>query len=253
MNSGEFDRKVVFVTGGARGIGLAIAGRLGSEGASIVIADNDSDAGAEAVVGLTENGILATSVQCDVANEDEVKTAVGHAADRFGGIDILINNAGKHLLEYAVAPSALPPSKWRIMLEVNILGAVNSAAACRPLMAARGGGVIINMASTAGLVGNTAYGVSKLAVRGLTVGLAQEFATDSIRVCGVAPGLVDSPAAMAEIPAGRRAEFVSKLQLVQRPGEMKDVASLVRFLCSDEAAFITGETMVVSGGYPLHL
>jgi NAD(P)-dependent dehydrogenase (short-subunit alcohol dehydrogenase family) len=137
------------------------------------------------------------------------------------------------------------------MLDVNVVGIVNCSAACRPLMRARGGGVIINMGSIAGASATNSYGVSKLAVRGLTVGLAREFAGDAIRVCGVAPGLVDSPAAMAEMPADRIAGFIEDLQLVKRQGTMQDVANLVAFLCSDEASFITGETVSVSGGFPL--
>jgi 3-oxoacyl-[acyl-carrier protein] reductase len=251
--SGAEEGRVAFITGGARGIGLAIAQRLGGAGLAIAIADLDGPAGSAAVETLAGLGIRTASFVCNAADEDSVTAAVAAASVAFGGIDVLVNNAGKHLLEYAVPPTSLPREKWRVMLELNVIGVVNCAAACRASMRERGGGVIVNIGSTAGLVGNTAYGVSKLAVRGLTVGLAQELAADGIRVCGVAPGLVDSPAAQAEMPAERREDFVNNLQLVKRAGRMEDVAAAVQFLCSADAAFITGETLTVSGGYPLHL
>jgi len=172
-------------------------------------------------------------------------------ADTLGGIDILINNAGRHLLRDAVPITQLPVAEWRTMLDVNIIGIVNCSAACRPSMRKRGGGVIVNMGSIAGIAATNCYGVSKLAVRGLTVGLAKEFAGDDIRVCGIAPGLIDSPAAIAEMPAERIASFIRDLQLVRRQGTMQDVAHLAEFLCSDEASFITGETINVSGGFPI--
>lgn len=246
----DFAGKVVLVTGGGRGIGYAIAERLAGEGATIAVADIDPGVAADAAATLGGGAIPLTF---DVADERAVEIAVAGAAERLGGIDILINNAGRHLLEYAVPITALPRDKWRAMLDVNVVGIVNCSAACRTTMRERGGGVIVNMGSIAGIAANSAYGVSKLAVRGLTVGLAQEFAADGIRVCAVAPGLVDSPAAMAEMPEEQRDGFVRTLQLVKRPGRMTDVAGVVRFLCSDEASFITGETIVVSGGYPLHL
>lgn len=247
----KFAGKVAVVTGGGRGIGWSIARQFASRGAAIAIADIDADVAHVAAAKLKAEGASALAVQCDVADETTVASAMEKVANLLGGIDMLINNAGRHLLRYAVPITQLPIAEWRKMLDVNIIGIVNCSAACRLSMRERGGGVIVNMGSIAGIAATNCYGVSKLAVRGLTVGLAKEFAGDGIRVCGIAPGLVDSPAAMAEMPADRTASFIRDLQLVQRQGTMQDVAHLAEFLCSDEASFITGETISVSGGFPL--
>lgn len=247
----KFAGKVAVVTGGGRGIGWAIARQFASRGAAIAIADIDGEAARNAAGELAREGTDALGVACDVADEAMTASAMVQISSTLGGIDMLINNAGRHLLRYAVPITQLPVAEWRAMLDVNIIGIVNCSAACRPSMRERGGGVIVNMGSIAGSAATNCYGVSKLAVRGLTVGLAKEFAGDGIRVCGIAPGLVDSPAAMAEMPAERTASFIRDLQLVRRQGTMQDVAHLAEFLCSDKASFITGETINVSGGFPL--
>jgi NAD(P)-dependent dehydrogenase (short-subunit alcohol dehydrogenase family) len=142
----------------------------------------------------------------------------------------------------------LPRDEWRRAVEVNVTGAINCAAAVRPSMRARGGGVIVNIASMAAFKAQNAYGISKLAVRGLTVALAQDFGGDNIRVCGVAPGFVDSETAMREFPEERRLRYVNETQFIKRLGRVQDIANAVRFLCSDDASFITGDTILVSGG-----
>jgi NAD(P)-dependent dehydrogenase (short-subunit alcohol dehydrogenase family) len=115
----------------------------------------------------------------------------------------------------------------------------------------RGGGVVLNISSTAGFLSSSAYGVSKLAVRGLTVAFASELSPDLIRVNGIAPGLTNTENALAEVPHIVVDDVVRDLQLIPRMGTMDDVVSAMLYLCSDEASFITGETLRVSGGYPL--
>ncbi len=247
----NFAGKTVFVTGGGRGIGWAIAQGFAVQGARIAIADIDADIAQAAATRLEADGAEAMGVVCDVADRSMVDIAVLETTKRFGGVDFLINNAGRHLLRFAVPITELSADDWREMLEVNIVGIVNCTAACRGSMRDRGGGVVINMGSIAGIAATNCYGVSKLAVRGLTVGLAQELAADGTRVCGVAPGLVDSPAAMDELSEDRKNAFIRDFQLVKRQGRMTDVANLVEYLCSDLASFITGETIAVSGGFPL--
>jgi NAD(P)-dependent dehydrogenase (short-subunit alcohol dehydrogenase family) len=173
---------------------------------------------------------------------------VAETANAIGGVDILINNAGLHLTEYAKPVTDLSTELWRRLLDVNVIGIVNCARACRPPMRARGGGVIVNISSMAGFKAQNAYGISKLAVRGLTVALAQEFGDDNIRVCGVEPGLVDSETAMRDFPEDRRERYVNQVQFVKRLGRVEDIAKAVHFLCSDAASFITGDTILVSGG-----
>jgi NAD(P)-dependent dehydrogenase (short-subunit alcohol dehydrogenase family) len=248
----RFEGKVALITGGGAGIGLTYARALGAEGASIVIADVDSDVGAAAAEELRADGTPAISVGCDVADEMAVEEAVGAAILGFGGVDILINNAAKHLTEYSVPPTVLPRDKWRRMLEVNVVGIVNCSAACRQTMRARGGGVIVNQLSTAGFSPTGPYGISKLAVRGLVFALATELAEDGTRVYGIAPGLVDSPAAMADLPP----DLIDRLiagQLIKRQGRMSDLVGALLFLCSDDAAFITGESLIIGGGQPLRV
>jgi NAD(P)-dependent dehydrogenase (short-subunit alcohol dehydrogenase family) len=118
-------------------------------------------------------------------------------------------------------------------------------------MRARGGGVIINMSSIASMPATTAYGVSKLAVRGLTVGLAQEFAPDGIRVYAIAPGLMDTESTLAELPEIYKDQIQNRQQLIKRQGTTSDLVGAMLFFCSDAASFITGETLVIGGGHPL--
>lgn len=172
---------------------------------------------------------------------------VGH----FGGIDILINNAALHNITYGQPITKLPLDKWRRMLDVNVVGIVICSAACRPSMRARGGGLIINMSSIASMPATTAYGVSKLAVRGLTVGLAQEFAPDSIRVYALAPGFMDTESSLRELPQIYKDRLINEQQLIKRQGGTRDLVGAMLFFCSDDASFITGETLAIGGGHLL--
>lgn len=244
----RFSGKVAVVTGGARGLGFGIARRLAAEGASVTIADLDAEAGIAATRELNSQGASAIAVVCDVADQVSMDDAVRCAETELGGVDILVANAGLHLTGYTKTPCELTNEDWRRMLDVNVLGIVNGARSCRTAMAARGGGVIVTIASMAGYKGENAYGISKLAVRGLTVALARELAADGIRVCGVAPGLIGSEEVLARFPEERREHYVNEVQLVRRLGAVEDIAGAVAYLVSDEASFITAETILVTGG-----
>jgi 3-oxoacyl-[acyl-carrier protein] reductase len=244
----RFAGKVAVITGGAIGIGYGIAEALAKDGAAIAIADIDEAAGMAAAARLQAENIPAFAVQCDVADPASSEQAMAAIIAALGGIDMLINNAGLHLPHYTKKVTELPAEQWRRLLDVNVIGIVNTARACRAAMRARGGGVIVNIASMAAFKGQNAYGISKLAVRGLTVALAQDFGDDGIRVCGVAPGFIDSETAMREFPEERRLKYVNETQFIKRQGKVADVANAVCFLCSEEASFITGDTILVSGG-----
>ena len=244
----RFVGKVALVTGGARGIGLGIAQRLASEGAAITIADIDVEAGARAARNLNDEGATAIAVACDVADPSSTDAAVRKAAAEWGRLDVLVANAGLHVQGYTKPACELPWEDWRRMLDVNVLGVVNSARAGRGPMARSGGGVIVTIASMAAYKGENAYGISKLAVSGLTVALAKELAAEGIRVCGVAPGLIGSEEIMARFPAHRREQYINHTQLIRRLGKEEDIANAVAYLASDEASFVTAETLLVTGG-----
>ncbi|AGB26438.1 dehydrogenase of unknown specificity, short-chain alcohol dehydrogenase like protein [Mycobacterium sp. JS623] len=248
----RFENRTALITGAAIGFGRAFARALAAEGAKVVLADIDVDGAEHTAAELVSGGAHAIAVDCDVADADQVDAAVATAAGHFGGIDIVINNAGLHLMKYNQPFGALSRDDIRDLFDVNVMGVINMTLACRDSMRERGGGVVLNISSMAGYMSATPYAVSKLTVRGLTVAFATELAPDRIRVNAIAPGLMNTENALADLPTPLIDEFVQRLQLVHRLGTMDDVVSAMLFLCSDEASFITGETLKVSGGYPLN-
>ncbi|MCW2524847.1 MAG: hypothetical protein JWO63_3182 [Frankiales bacterium] len=249
----ETTTRVAFITGGAVGFGRAFATALAADGVAVVLADVDFEAAEATAKELAATGARALAVRCDVADEHAVDAAVATAIETFGGVDILINNAGKHLLKYNQPFTVLERSEVRALFDVNVIGVVNCSVACRESMAARGGGSIVNISSMAGHLASSPYGVSKLAVRGLTVAFATEFAPDKIRVNAISPGLMATENAMAELPAEMVTSMINERQLIHRQGTMDDIVNAMLFLCSAQSSFITGETLRVTGGIPLYL
>ena len=248
----RFRGRTAFITGGAAGLGRAFARALTVEGASVAIVDIDGATAERTAAELTAQGATVVAVTCDVANEQQVDAAVSSTVKRLGGIDILINNAGRHLTKYNQPFAVLSRADVRELFDVNVIGVINCTLACRDSMRDRGGGVVLNISSMAGYMNISPYGVSKLAVRGLTVAFASELSPDRIRVNGIAPGLMNTENALADLPDALVKDIVWERQLVHRPGTTDDIVSAMLYLCSDEASFITGETLKVSGGYPLN-
>jgi 3-oxoacyl-[acyl-carrier protein] reductase len=243
----RFQGRTAVITGGAIGFGRAFARALVAEGANVVIADIDVDMAERTAGELVSAGGQAIAVDCDVADPDGVDAAVATTIDRFGGIDIVINNAGLHLTKYNQPFGALSRNDIRSLFDVNVMGVINVTLACRDSMRDGGGGVVLNISSMAGYMSATPYAVSKLTVRGLTVAFATEFAPDRIRVNAIAPGLTDTAQPRYGHDEAQLADRAARIPL-GRIAQPEEVAAVAIFLASDCASFITGETVNVNGG-----
>ncbi|PPK67248.1 SDR family oxidoreductase [Actinokineospora auranticolor] len=233
----RFEGKTALVTGGARGIGAAVARRLVAEGARVVI--GDVLAQAEWEVGLPEARVRRAHL--DVTSEADWFAAVTEAERVFGHLDVVVNNAG--IVEFGPITEQSPES-FRRVLEVNLVGPWLGMRAVAPSLRAAGGGSIVNISSTAGLIGYAdlgAYVASKWALRGLTKTAAMEFARDGIRVCSVHPGPIRTP-----MTAGFDDSMTAE-QPIARFGDPEEVAAMVAFVAA-EATYSTGSEFVVDGG-----
>jgi NAD(P)-dependent dehydrogenase (short-subunit alcohol dehydrogenase family) len=254
-NKGEFQGKVAIVTGGGRGIGKALSRALAVRGAAVGILGTTEATIRKLADELNSEGHRAISLTCDVTDEKRVEQAVATVVDQFGGIDILINNAGLYSAEYHKEFVELGLTASRRIFDVNVMGVLICALACQPPMTRRGGGVILNISSISAYLNENAYAVSKLAVNGLTVSLARQLVKYNIRVNGIAPGMIVTDEMHQDYDAEWLKTFtqyhMKNKQLIQRIAGPEEVSKAMLYLCSDNSSFITGETMKVSGGYPL--
>jgi 3-oxoacyl-[acyl-carrier protein] reductase len=234
--------KTALVTGAGSNLGQVYAQALAAEGAAVLIGDLDGALAESAAAELRTTGATAIGVEMDVGRDDHILGAVDLAVRELGGIDILVNNAGLARGRWSLC-SELSSDDWREIMSVNVVSAVTAARACRPIMAARGGGVIVNQSSMAAYAAlSSAYAVSKLAISGVTVALASEFAPDKIRVNGIAPGMMNGRLPQEIV------DNIVRQQLIQRRGAPEDLAGALIFLTTDASAFMTGQTLIVDGG-----
>ena len=239
--------KVAFVTGAARGIGLAIAERFLAEGYRVAMVDIEAETLRLAAADLAQRGeVLA--VECDVADPLQVQHSVDRTVAAFGRIDALVNNAGvavfKPLLETTY-------EEWSRVLAVNLDGPFLCTQACARVLLANGGGSVVNIASISGLRASTlrvAYGTSKAALAHLTKQQAAELGNVGIRVNAVAPGPVDTAMAKLVHTAAIRADYHDAIPL-NRYGAETEIAAAVWFLCSDAASYVNGQILAVDGGF----
>ncbi|MBX3003429.1 MAG: 3-oxoacyl-[acyl-carrier-protein] reductase [Anaerolineales bacterium] len=247
VNPRPFDNKVAVVTGGSRGIGRAIAIELAARGASVVVNYNSNGKAAEDVVmEIVKAGGSAAAFPGDVAKVEDATNLIKAAVEKYGKIDILINNAG---ITRDMLIMMMSEESWDAVMDTNLKGTFNcSKAAVRYMMKARYGR-IINISSISGQIGNagqTNYSASKAGQIGFTKALAREVAARNITVNAVAAGYVETEI-WEGVPEEARTGLLNMIPLA-RKGETQDIANAVAFLASDEASYITGQTLAVDGG-----
>jgi 3-oxoacyl-[acyl-carrier protein] reductase len=239
--------KVAIVTGGSRGIGAATAAWLAEHGAAVVVSGRDADRLQSTVKQLEERGGSVIAVVADAAKREDADALVERTKERFGRVDVLVNNAGITRDGLLVR---MKDEDWDRVMDVNLRGAfLMTRAVTKALVRQKSGGRIINIASTAGAMGNAGqvnYSAAKAGLIGFTKASARELAHWSILVNAVAPGLIETDMAAA-IPAEAREALLVQVPL-KRIGTARDVAEMVGFLAGDGAAYITGQVFHVNGG-----
>jgi 2-hydroxycyclohexanecarboxyl-CoA dehydrogenase len=243
--------RVAFVSGAARGIGLAIASRLAADGRAVAVADLLTEEAQEAARAIEANGHRAVAVPLDVTSTDSVTAAIAEARDRLGPIDILVNNAGWDELHPFLETEE---PFWDRVIDVNFKGCLRLTKAVLPGMVERKWGRIVSISSDAGRVGSSlesVYSGAKAAIVAFSKTIAREVAREGVTANAVCPGPTETPL-LEQITGGEAgAKVIDAMRRavpMKRLGTPEDIAAAVAFLASEEAGFITGQTLSVSGG-----
>jgi len=250
VNNKIFSGKVALVTGGTSGIGKTTAIEFARAGAKVVLTGRREKEGAQVVAEIKKLGGDAGFVRADVARDADVKGMVDFTVDKFGRLDIAFNNAG---VEWMGPVDQASEAEYRRVFDINVWGVLNSMRHEIPAMLKTGGGAIVNTSSVAGHVGMgqvSIYTASKHAVEGLTKALALEFAKQNILINALAPGAIATE--MFDRFAGKHSEVLDSLSSlipVGRIGASEEIAAAVLYLCSDNAKFTVGTSLVVDGGF----
>lgn len=243
---GRLDGKVALITGAARGQGETEARLFAQEGAKIVLTDILVDQGQQVAASIQTGGGEATFVQLDVSNPNEWTEVVRHAVQTYGRLDILVNNAGIALRAGLVDTTV---ADWDRLMDINLKGVFLGMQHAIPAMLESGGGSVINISSTSGIVGfpgGTAYHSAKGGVRLLTKATAAEYAKQGIRVNSIHPGIIETP--MTDNMAEARTALLLDRTPMGRKGRPIEIAYGALFLASDESSFMTGAELVIDGG-----
>lgn len=241
--------RIVLITGAGRGIGASTADKCGAEGAIVYVSDVDEDNAEKKVAEIEEAGGIARQLQIDVTDYQAVKSAIAQVGSEEGRLDALINVAGWDQVEPFLDSQ---PETWDKVIAINLYGVIHTCHAALPLMAETGTGRIVNVASDAGRVGSkgeAVYSAAKGGVIALGKTLAREFARIGITVNTVCPGPTETPLVVEALEGNPKLlEALKKSIPMGRMGQPQDLANAIAFMASDEAAFITGQTLSVSGG-----
>jgi NAD(P)-dependent dehydrogenase (short-subunit alcohol dehydrogenase family) len=243
--------KVAVVTGGNRGIGRGIADGFAEAGAQVVIAARDAEKSAGAVAEIEAAGGKAVAVSTDVSERDSLQALHDEVIERFGTVDVLVNNAG---IGFHADALELDDSEWRRLFDTNLDAVWKASQIFGRTMTANGSGTMVNVGSMSGLIVNrpqwhSPYGISKAAVHHLTRSLAAEWATKGVRVNAIAPGYVQTEIASTEYE--EYSHYWRDEVPMQRYGSVQEIAPTALYLASDASSFMTGSVIVIDGGYTL--
>jgi 3-oxoacyl-[acyl-carrier protein] reductase len=243
--------KTVIVTGASSGIGETIAERFAADGADVVVSSREQGNVDPVADGITESDRPgeAVAVECDVRDRDAVDAMVEATVEAFGGVDVLVNNAGA---SFMTPFSDLSENGWNTIIDINLTGTFHCTQAAGEVMRENGGGAVVNLASVAGQRGApqmSHYGAAKAGVVNLTATLGYEWAGDDVRVNCIAPGFVATPGVESQM--GVSADDIDREEVRRRIGTSEEIADVAQFLASPAASYLVGETITAEGVPPI--